>query len=83
MKRRSFLRGAFQGSSVVIGLPLLESMLNCNGTALADGNNLPTRFGVWFWGNGVRSEYWTPLTTGNNWEPNDETEPLRALRPYL
>lgn len=83
MKRRSFLRGAFQGSSVVIGLPLFESMLNCSGTAFADGTELPTRFGIWFWGNGVRPDYWTPLTTGTSWEPNEETEPLRSLRPYL
>ena len=83
MKRRSFLRGAFQGSSVVLGLPLLDATLNCNGTAFADGVELPTRFGIWFWGNGVRSNVWTPTSTGSNWEPNIETEPLRTLRPYL
>lgn len=83
MHRRTLLRGALAGSSVMLGLPLLDIMLDGNGEALADGTELPTRFGVWFWGNGVRPEYWIPTTTGTNWTPNVETEPLLAVRDYV
>jgi hypothetical protein len=40
--RRAFLRGA---AGTVVGLPLLESMLDRNGVAYADGSELPRR---WF-----------------------------------
>ena len=43
--RRAFLRGA---ASTVIGLPLLECMLNDSGTAFADGSALPCRFFLFF-----------------------------------
>ena len=39
--RRGFLRGA---AATVIGLPLLDCMLNENGTAYADGSPLPCRY---------------------------------------
>ena len=83
MKRRSFLKGVFRGTTVAVGLPLFEAMLDFNGEALADGTDLPTRFGIWFWGNGVRPELWVPTTTGTNWIANTETEPLLIHRPYL
>jgi hypothetical protein len=83
MDRRTFLRGLLGGAAVGVGLPTLEVMLNTHGTALADGAPLPTRFGVWFWGNGVRPERWVPARAGANWEPSEELEPLRALRPWV
>ena len=83
MKRRSFLNGCFRGSAVAIGLPMLEIMLDGHGESLADGTELPTRFGIWFWGNGVRPEHWTPVTTGGNWTPNTETEPLIPHKSYV
>jgi hypothetical protein len=49
ISRRRLLRG----SAACLGLPLLEAMLNGNGTALAAGTPLPLRFGVYFWGNGL------------------------------
>ncbi len=39
--RRGFLRGA---AATVIGLPLLDCMLNESGTAYADGSDLPCRY---------------------------------------
>lgn len=39
--RRAFLRGA---AGTVIGLPLLDSMLDVNGVAHADGTELPCRY---------------------------------------
>jgi hypothetical protein len=58
-------------------------MLNFNGNAFADGTPLPNRFGVWFWGNGVRPEKWVPTTTGTNWMSTEELAPLEALRSYV
>lgn len=83
LNRRALLRGTLAGSTVMVGLPLLDIMLDGHGEALADGTEIPTRFGVWFWGNGVRPEYWVPTSTGSNWTPNVETEPLLAVRDYV
>ena len=53
LSRRKVLRGMLRGSAVALGLPLLESMLNANGNALAAGASLPVRYGLFFWGNGL------------------------------
>lgn len=53
ISRRKVLRGMLGGSAVALGLPLFESMLNQNGTALAAGSSLPVRYGLFFWGNGL------------------------------
>ena len=45
--------------------------------ALANGRELPTvgsSFGEW-----VRPESWVPTTTGSNWTPNIETNPLLVV----
>ncbi|MBP9708226.1 MAG: DUF1552 domain-containing protein [Oligoflexales bacterium] len=64
--RRTLLKGTIKGTSVAIALPLLDIMLNDNGTALAQGGNLPVRFGVFFWGNGGISNLskWAPAQNG-------------------
>lgn len=41
LSRRSLIRGAF---GTALGLPMLECMLNGNGTALAGGGSLPKRY---------------------------------------
>ncbi|MDP3275024.1 MAG: DUF1552 domain-containing protein [Deltaproteobacteria bacterium] len=83
--RRTLLRGMIAGTTVGVGLPLLESMLDRHGEALAQGRPLPKRFGVWFWGNGVRRAQWTPNGTGSGWTPREEMQPLldAGLRTYL
>src|SRR5258708_4160235 len=53
ISRRAVLKGILGGSPVFLGLPILEQMLNNNGTALAAGTALPQRYGLFFWGNGV------------------------------
>ncbi|MFT4623817.1 MAG: hypothetical protein ACI8PZ_002473 [Myxococcota bacterium] len=63
--RRTLLRGVLGGATVSIGLPLLECFLNVNGDALAGGGVLPTRFGIFYWGNGILPEFWTPLDEGD------------------
>jgi hypothetical protein len=81
--RRSLLRGMLYGSAVSIGLPLFESMLNANGTALAEGAPLPKRFGVFFWGNGVRLAKWTPSTQGAGYALTEELAPFANVKDYL
>lgn len=83
LDRRTVLRGLLGGTALSIALPPLEAMLGVNGDAWADGTDLPTRFGIWFWGNGVRSDKWVPTTTGTGWTPNEETAPLLEVRDHL
>ena len=64
VSRRFALRGVLSGIGVAMWLPVLDVMCNNHGTAFAQGDPLPTSFGVFFWGNGVHPQYWTPLNTG-------------------
>ena len=83
LNRRTFLRGALGGLTAAVALPALEAMLNSSGTAHADGTPLPTRFGVWFWGNGIRRAHWLPEGTGSVWQPRAELAPLLGVRDYV
>jgi hypothetical protein len=85
LKRRAFLRGLAFGVPVAVGLPVLEHFLNGNGSAFADGEALPRRFGVFFWGNGrgIDASRWNPAATGTTWEVSPQLEPLAAYKPYL
>jgi hypothetical protein len=65
VSRRFALRGALGGIGVAMWLPVLDAMCNNNGTAFAAGDALPTSFGIWFWGNGVHSDQWTPTGMGD------------------
>ncbi len=76
MTRRTLLRGLLGGTAVTVALPVLDAMLDDTGRALAGGGDLPTRFGVWFWGNGVRKEHWNPDGLGRDWRPRAELAPL-------
>jgi len=59
-------------------LPVLDAMCNNNGTAFAAGEALPTSFGVWFWGNGIHADQWTPTNTGSG----DEWQLSTALTSF-
>lgn len=78
LSRRTVLRGMLGGAGVALGLPLLDVMLDERGEALANGSPLPTRFGLWWWGNGNQTDRWTPSTIGTNYTL---TSPLEALAP--
>ena len=81
--RRTLLKGVLGGAAVSVALPPLECMFDFNGVAYAeDGAPPPTRFGVWFWGNGVRPEQWVPSGT-SPWTPSAELAPLGALAEYV
>ncbi len=81
--RRSLLRGAIQGSAVVMGLPILQSFLNDNGTAFADGTELPPCFGSWFFGLGLTPGRWEPEVIGSNYELPEHIAALQPIREKL
>ena len=85
LSRRLVLRGLMGTSAICVGLPLLEAMLNDHGDAYAQGMPIPTRFGLWFWGNGVRPELWVPqgVGQGNAWQLSEEMAPLQAHKSKL
>jgi hypothetical protein len=83
LDRRTLLRGAAHGLLAAVALPPLEAMLNGNGTAYADGTPIPVRFGIWYWGSGVRGERFFPRTTGADWESTPELAPLEGVRSEL
>ena len=83
LSRRTVLRGVLGAAGVAVGLPVLEIMLNSNGTALAQGQPLPRRLGIFFWGNGVKLDRWNPSGTGAGWALSPALEPLGALQPYV
>ena len=68
ISRRTFLKGIGAGGAVIrVGMPALEAMFNSNGTAYAASANgkasaIPTRFVLWFNGNGIPEKYWVPRT---------------------
>jgi hypothetical protein len=81
--RRTLLRGLLYGSAVGIALPTLDLMLNEHGTAYADGSALPKRFGIFFWGNGVRLKQWTPAVQGAGWALSESLKPLANVKDYV
>jgi hypothetical protein len=86
LDRRSFLRGALAtGAAFALGTPLLDAMLDDHGVAHAGGEPLPSRFGLWFFGNGVRPEHWVPTGTGTGWAPGAELRPIvdAGLTPWV
>jgi hypothetical protein len=83
LSRRSVLRGLASGAAVSVGLPVLEAMLDTHGRALADGTPLPKRFGVFFWGNGVRLAQFVPSATGAGYALTPSLMPFADLRDYV
>ena len=81
--RRSLLRGAMNGAAVAMGLPVLESLLNDNGTAFADGTDLPPCFGSWFFGLGLTPGRWEPELVGSYYELPEHIAVLQPIREKL
>lgn len=81
--RRTVLRGMFGAGTVSLALPLLEAMVDSHGTALADGTELPQRFGVWFWGNGMQPSAWAPAMQGEGWEASGLLAGLAPVKDYV
>jgi hypothetical protein len=85
VSRRFALRGALGGIGVAMWLPVLDAMCNNNGTAFAAGDALPTSFGIWFWGNGIHQDVWTPTTTGSGdaWQLSPNLEDFAEVKDAM
>lgn len=87
LDRRTLLRGALAtGAAVTIPLPLLEVMLNGNGTKLANAATaLTPLYMTWFFGNGVLPGLWKPTKTGTGaaWELSPQLKALAEHKSYL
>jgi hypothetical protein len=74
------------GATVSIPLPLLEIMLNGNGTAYAQtaAPVLPL-YVTWFFGNGSLPGRWKPAKTGSGtaWDLSPQLQPLADFKSYL
>jgi len=87
--RRTFLRGAgAAGTLVRVGLPPLAAMFNSHGTAYAaetaagrvTQTPVPSRFVLWFNGNGIPERYWIPSETGPDYQLTPCLNPLVKFR---
>ena len=87
LNRRTVLRGMLAtGAAVTMPLPLLDTMLNVNGTALAQTNEpLSPLYVTWFFGNGTLPGKWKPARTGTGtaWELSSQLAPLAELKSHL
>ena len=83
INRRTLLRGMLAGSAVSIALPPLEAFLNINGTAYASGSSFPKRFGLFFWGNGMHIDRWTPTTDGTDYDLPEQLIPLTSVKERM
>jgi hypothetical protein len=87
LSRRTLLRGALStGAAVTVPLPLLDIMLNENGTALAQtGEEIKPLYVTWFFGNGTLPGRWKPATTGagSAWQLSPQLEPLSKFKSHL
>ena len=86
--RRTMLRGMVAGSSFVVGLPVLEAMLDTHGLAYADGSPIEPVFMSYSWGSGVGNldglfDHWTPTGVGEDWELSPNLSGLAAHKEYL
>jgi hypothetical protein len=68
------------GAAIRIGLPPLESMFNSHGTAYAANTPIPSRFVLWFNGNGIPERYWIPAETGPEYALTPCLAPLAPFR---
>jgi hypothetical protein len=86
LTRRTFLRGVgLGGAAIRVGLPALDAMFNTNGTAYAAttgaaGEAIPSRFVLWFNGNGIIERYWIPRETGEGFNLTPCLEPLARFQ---
>ena len=77
LHRRTLLRGAVAAGAVTLPLPVLEAMLDVHGEAFANGDPLPKRLGVFYWGNGRAASGWTPNPDGaGGWTPSENLQPI-------
>lgn len=83
LSRRTVLRGMLAGAAVSVGLPVLDIFLNDSGTAYANGDAFPKRFGIFFWGNGNLPDFWVPKGNGPDWELSPTLAPLKDVKDAI
>jgi hypothetical protein len=87
LDRRTVLKGVLAtGATVSIPLPLLEIMLNDNGTAHAQtATPVAPLFVMWFFGDGTLPGIWKPATTGtgSGWSLSPQLQGLSGVKSYL
>src|SRR5579884_4402875 len=87
LDRRTVLKGVLAtGATVTIPLPLMQIMLNGNGTAYAQtAAPVSPLFVMWFFGNGTLPGIWKPANTGtgSNWALSSQLQGLSAFKSYL
>jgi hypothetical protein len=80
LSRRTFLRGA----GVIMSLPWLESLPVWGSVAKAEASQeIPKRFAVLFWGNGVNPNHWWAKGSGPEMELSKSLEPLEPLKTKI
>jgi hypothetical protein len=84
LTRRGVLRGMLAGGVVSVGLPILDCVLNTNGSAFAStGGQVPLRFATWFWGLGFGEADWRPKGSGADYELPSSLAALQPLKSKL
>ena len=81
--RRNVMKNFLRGAGAVVALPLLDCCLDINGSALASGAPIPTRFGTWFWGCGINAARWIPDKVGTDYDFKAELRPMEPFRKKL
>lgn len=84
LQRRTLLRGMFQGSVAVMGVPFLDCFLDNNGQALAaTGQRIPTRFSTFFFGLGLTTSLWVPKKAGLDYDTTSQLKPLEPFKKKM
>jgi hypothetical protein len=85
VSRRFALQGAVGGIGVSIWLPILDAMCNDHGTAFAQGEALPTSFGIFYYGNGNNPAEFLPTGTGSgaSWQLPPTMQPFAELKDHM
>ncbi len=79
LSRRTVLKGA----GAAIALPLLDAMIPAH-TAFADtAAAIKPRLGFVYFPHGAVQKFWTPPTTGKNFEFSRILKPLEGMRDYV
>jgi hypothetical protein len=68
------------GTAVSLGLPWLEAMTIGTRAAYAGDSGFPTRFLLYFWGNGSLPETWSPEAIGTDFALTDQLSGLTAIQ---
>ena len=81
ISRRAVLR-SIAGAPAMVALPPLAAMFNATGTAYAasPASAIPSRFVLWFNGNGITEKYWIPQETGPEFALTPCLAPLSPFR---